>query len=201
MEKLTPEQQKADHLQIMGKLMSTIAATIRRKPDPPLSFFDQLVKIIGDEHIAIFNGVTYGGERLDRDGCDEKIAFPTDKWFKIRIGKYISGPGDWGGGFEYSSCAVAEIYFDYYCNVLHVCAPDPFYNSRTLAKDEELHKKVLEKIEEIKIILANYDHVPLVTKDPWIRGVLNTLYAVVTEESDVWKRPMTINKPTKDPYD
>ena len=156
---------------------------------------DRLAYLIGTDTIEIFNGVTYSGTRNDQDGCDQPLKFNTDKWFKIRIGKYISGPGDWGGGFDYASCAVAEVYIDYSGFVLHVCAPEPFYNSRTKEADNKLHEKVQAEIDKFKFHMSCHDNVRLETGDPWLRGVLDTFQKVVfIGEADLWKHPITIEK-------
>ena len=142
------------------------------------SFFDKLVEIIGDNNIEVYNGVTYSQTRNDRDGCEQPLKFNTDKWVKIKIGKYVSGYGDWGGGFDRTSCAVAEVYVDNYGNVLHVCANDPFYNSPTMKKDEALHEKVQFEVDKFKLHLSCHDNVRLETNDQWLRGVLDTIHNV-----------------------
>lgn len=160
-----------------------------------LSFFDKLLAVVGSEDIEVYNGVTYNQTRNERDGCDEPLKFDTDKWFKIRIGKYYSGYGDWGGGFDHTCCAVAEVYIATDGRVLHVCACDPYYNSPTKEADEKLHEKVQFEIDKIKLHLSNVKCVMLKTNDPWLRGVLETIHtADFIGEADLWKHIINIKK-------
>lgn len=172
----------------------------RRKPksesEPQqLSFFDKLLSVVGSDDIEVYNGVTYNQTRNDTDADDQHFKFDTEKWFKIKVGKYISGYGDWGGGFERASCAVAEVYIATDGRVLHVCAGRPYYNSPTKEADEKLHEKVQKEIDEIKLRLSSLKCVMLKTKDPWLRGVLETIHtADFIGEADLWKHIINITK-------
>lgn len=139
--------------------------------------------------------MTYNQTHNDTDADDRHFKFDTEKWFKIKVGKYISGRGDWGGGLDYSSCAVAEVYIGTDGRVLHVCAGSPYYNSPTREADEKLHEKVLKEIDEIKLRLSSTKCVMLQTNDPWLRGVLDTIHtADFIGEADLWKHIINIKK-------
>lgn len=167
----------------------------KSEPQQELSFFDKLLAVVDSDDIEVYNGVTYNQTRNEHDGCEEPLKFDTDKWFKIKIGKYISGYGDWGGGFDRASCAVAEVYIATDGRVLHVCACDPYYNSPTKEADEKLHEKVQKEIDEIKLRLSAMKCVMLRTNDPWLRGVLDTIHtADFIGEADLWKHCIHINK-------
>ena len=160
-----------------------------------LSFFDKLLAVVGSEDIEVYNGVTYSQTRNDTDADDQPIKFDTEKWFKIKVGKYVSGYGDWGGGFDRASCAAAEVYIATDGRVLHVCAGRPYYNSPTKEADEKLHEKVLKEIDEIKLRMSSMKCVMLRTKDPWLRGVLDTIHtADFIGEADLWKHIINIKK-------
>ena len=170
-----------------------------KRKGPELCEFDQLVKVVGSDTISIWNGATYSGERSDTDGNYDKFPFDCDRWFKIRIGKFISGPGDWGFGYEYASSAVAEVYIDPYGRILHICAVHPFYNSPTMAKDEQMHKKVQEFVDGYNARHPENDKGASVmtTQNMWLRGALDVLtsfgqYSLV---HDFWKHSLTVNKP------
>lgn len=165
------------------------------EPQQELSFFDKLVGIIGSDAIEVYNGVTYSQTRNDTDADHQHFHFDTEKWFKIKVGKYISGYGDWGGGFDRASCAVAEVYIATDGRVLHVCAGSPYYNSPTKEADEKLHEKVQNEIDEIKLRLSSMKCVMLQTNDPWLRGVLETIRtADLIGEADLWKHIINITK-------
>ena len=159
------------------------------------AFVDRLIELIGNDHIEVYNGVTYYGDRNTTDGNAQKLELPTDKWFKIRIGKYFSGYGDWGGGFDHTCCAVAEVYIDAHGWILHICAPSPFDNGPDRKRDHELYKKVSVEVANMRTQLSMGDlHVK--TDDMWLRGVLDTLYnMVVLQELNLWKHPMEVKKP------
>lgn len=172
---------------------------LRRKhksePQQQLSFFDKLLAVVGSDDIEVYNGVTYSQTRNDTDANDQPFKFDTEKWFKIKVGKYVSGYGDWGGGFDRASCAVAEVYIATDGRVLHVCAGSPYYNSPTKEADEKLHEKVQKEIDEIKLRLSSMDNVMLRTNDPWLCGVLNTIHtADFIGEADLWKHIINIKK-------
>ena len=171
----------------------------KHKPKQELSFFDKLVDLCGSNNaIEVYNGITYSQSRISRDGAEQPLKLGTDKWFKIKIGKYISGYGDWGGGFDRASCAVAEVYIDTNGQVLHVCACEPYYNSPTKEKDDDLYEKVKNEIEKIKADLSSKDYVKLETRDKWLTGVLDTIHKVVyIGEADLWKHPIMMFKEIK----
>lgn len=170
----------------------------KRKPKQELSFFDKLVDLIGSDILDVYNGVTYSQTRNDRDANDQPLNLGTDKWFKIKIGQYVSGAGDWGDGFDRTTCAVAEVYVDTNGKVLHVCAGYPYYNSPTKEKDDILCNKVENEIEEIKAYLASQDYVKLSTRDQWLRGVLDTIHKVTyIGEADLWKHCIVIERALK----
>ena len=165
------------------------------EPQQKLSFFDKLLAVVGSENIEVYNGVTYSQTRNDTDVDDQPFKFDTEKWFKIKVGKYVSGYGDWGGGFDRASCAVAEVYIATDGRVLHVCAGRPYYNSPTKEADEKLHEKVQNEIDEIKLRLSSMKCVMLKTNDPWLRGVLDTIHtADFIGEADLWKHCIHIEK-------
>ena len=167
----------------------------KSEPQQQLSFFDKLLAVVGSEDIEVYNGVTYSQTRNDTDANDQPFKFDTEKWFKIKVGKYVSGYGDWGGGFDRASCAVAEVYIATDGRVLHVCAGSPYYNSSTKEADEKLHEKVKKEIDEIKLRLSSTKCVILETNDPWLRGVLDTIRtADLVGEADLWKHIITIKK-------
>ena len=168
----------------------------KRKPKP-LSFFDKLVNLINTDIIEVYNGLTYFGERNTTDGSGEPLKFNTEKWFKIRIGHYISGLGDWSGGFDRVACAVAEVYVDCFSKVLHVCANQPYYNSPTKEADDKLYEKVKHEVDEIKSYLSSNDDVKLETRDWWLKGVLESICSMsFIGEANLWKHPVTIKKQT-----
>ena len=170
----------------------------RRKPKQELSFFDKLVDLIRSDVIEVYNGVTYSQTRNDRDADDQPLNLGTDKWFKIKIGQYVSGIGDYGGGFDRAVCAVAEVYVDNNGKVLHVCAGYPYYNSPTKEADEALHEKVEQLIAAIKLRLSNNNYVKLETRDQWLRGVLDTIHKVTYfGEADLWKHCIVIERKLK----
>lgn len=165
------------------------------EPQQKFSFFDKLVDLIGNDVISVYNGVTYSLTRNERDADDQPLNLGTDKWFKIKIGKYVSGLGDWGGGFDRASCAVAEVYVDNNGKVLHVCAGYPYYNSPTKQADEALHEKVKSEIDKIRQHLSSTEYVKLETKDQWLNGVLDTIHNVTyIGEADLWKHVFHVTK-------
>ena len=165
------------------------------EPQQQLSFFDKLLAVVGSDDIEVYNGVTYNQTRNDTDADGQHFKFDTEKWFKIKVGKYISGYGDWGGGFDHASCAVAEVYICTDGRVLHACAGSPYYNSPTKEADEKLHEKVQKEIDEIKLRLSSLKCVMLRTNDPWLRGVLDTIHtADFIGEADLWKHCIHIEK-------
>ena len=168
---------------------------LKRKSKQELSFFDKLVDLIGSDVIEVYNGVTYSQSRNALDADEQPLKLGTDKWFKIRIGQYVSGIGDWGGGFDRAVCAVAEVYVDNNGKVLHVCAGCPYYNSPTKEADEALHEKVKSLINAFKTYLASKDYVRLETRDQWLEGVLDTIHKVTyIGEADLWKHCIVIEK-------
>lgn len=167
----------------------------KHKPKQELSFFDKLVNLIGSDAIEVYNGVTYSQTRNDRDADEQPLNLGTDKWFKIKIGQYVSGIGDWGGGFDRAVCAVAEVYIDNNGKVLHACAGYPYYNSPTKKADDALHEKVKSEIDKIKLELSNNNYVKLETRDQWLNGVLDTIHKVTfIGEADLWKHIINIEK-------
>ena len=167
----------------------------KRKPKQELSFFDKLVDLIGSDALEVHNGITYSQSRNALDANEQPLKLGTDKWFKIKIGRYVSGLGDWGGGFDRAVCAVAEVYIDNNGKVLHVCAGCPYYNSPTKEADEALHEKVQFEIDKINLHLSNIDYVKLETRDQWLRGVLDTIHKVTyIGEADLWKHCIAIER-------
>ena len=167
----------------------------KRKPKQELSFFDKLVDLIGSDALEVYNGITYSQSRNALDANEQPLKLGTDKWFKIKIGRYVSGLGDWGGGFDRAVCAVAEVYIDNNGKVLHVCAGCPYYNSPTKEADEALHEKVQFEIDKINLHLSNIDYVKLETRDQWLRGVLDTIHKVTyIGEADLWKHCIAIER-------
>jgi hypothetical protein len=121
----------------------------KETPKPELTPIDRLIELVGDEHLEVFNGVTYSGTRNETDGNSDKLDFKTTRWFKIKLGKYVSGLGDWGGGFDRACCPVVEVYVDVNdWTILRVCTPQPYYNSPNKTRDEELYKNRTDKVEE-----------------------------------------------------
>ena len=170
----------------------------KRKPKQELSFFDKLVDLIGSDVLEVYNGITYSQSRIARTGDEEPIKFGTDEWFKIKIGKFVSGYGDWGGGFSRACCAVAEVYVNTDGRVLHVCACHPYYNSPTKEADEKLHEKVQFEVDKFKLHLSCHDNVRLETNDQWLRGVLDTIHRVTfIGEADLWQHPIVIERKLK----
>ena len=167
----------------------------KSEPQKQLSFFDKLLAVVGSDDIVVYNGVTYSQSRNALDADEQPLKLGTDKWFKIKVGRYLSGYGDWGGGFDRESCAVAEVYIGTDGRVLHVCAGSPYYNSPTKEADEKLHEKVQKEIDEIKLRLSSLKCVMLRTNDPWLRGVLETIHiADLMGEADLWKHCIHIEK-------
>ena len=168
---------------------------LKRKPKKALSFFDKLVDLIGSDALEVYNGVTYSQTRNGRDADDQPLKLDTDKWFKIKIGQYVSGCGDWGGGYSRTCCAVAEVYIDTNGKVLHACAGYPYYNSPTKERDEALYEKVKNEIEKIKSHISSKDCIKLETRDQWLTGVLDTIHkAVYIGEADLWKHTIVISR-------
>lgn len=169
----------------------------RRKPNKDLSFFDKLVNVLGTNSIEVYNGVTYSGERVSHDGCEQPIDFNTEKWFKIKVGRFISGRGDWGNEFEYTSCSIVEIYIDSYCNILRVCACEPFYNSPTRKTDLKLYEKAALEVNKFNAYFAlNGGRVKFETQNQWLKGVLETIYqASWVGDVDFWKHAIIISNP------
>jgi len=168
-----------------------------KKKKPKLAndaIVDRLIELIGDEHIEVYNVVTYYGDRNTDDGNYHKLNLPTDKWFKIRIGKYYSGYGDWGGGFDHTCCAVAEVYIDSRGKILHVCAPSPYCNSPNRKRDEALHEKVAKEVCNMHTQLSA-GAIWFKTNDMWLKGVIDTLKNMdFIQELDLWKHPMNLVK-------
>lgn len=165
------------------------------EPQQQLSFFDKLLAVVGSEDIEVYNGVTYSQTRNDTDADGQSFKFDTEKWFKIKVGKYISGYGYWCSGFDYALCAVAEVYIATDGRVLHVCAGRPYYNSPIKEADEKLHEKVKKEIDEIKLRLSSMKCVMLRTNDPWLRGVLDTIHTADSiGKADLWKHIISIKK-------
>lgn len=132
----------------------------------------------------MYNGVSFYG-------CHTPIN-DVNEWFKIRIGKQISGYGDWGGGFEYASCAIAEVYIDVHCRIIQVIVPPPFDNASP--KTNELYKKVKSLVDKEAKKLEDKPKVE--TRDAWLRGVLDTLHSICyISSTNVWQHTVEITKP------
>lgn len=157
----------------------------KAKSKPELTPIDQLIELVGDEHLEVFNGVTYSGTRNETDGTDDKLDFTTTRWFKIKLGKYVSGIGDWGGGFDRACCAVVEVYVDINdWKILRVCTPQPYYNSPNKERDEELYKKVRSEVENMQAGMLHIRNL----KHAWLKGVLETLHELSwLANVDLWK--------------
>lgn len=58
---------------------------------------DRMIETFG--HLVINNDVTYSGSLYGKDANDDNLPekVKNEKYFKIKIGKFMSGYGDWGG--------------------------------------------------------------------------------------------------------
>ena len=173
----------------------------KRKKKAEPSEFDQLVKIVGSDVLSIWNGTTYNLTRPTKDENGDELPFKQKRWFKIRIGKFRSGRGDWGGGFEYATSSVAEVYIDRSGTIMHICAVMPFYNSYTRDADDLLYSKVKAFVDEYNAKHGTEDWCrrPMVTntQDQWLRGALAVLSSVgnCNDEADFWQHCLSVAKP------
>lgn len=115
-----------------------------------MSTIDKLISICGLEHTSIWNGVNYYGEFTFDDSSSRydrsKIVSP---WLKIRLGRYVSGMGDWGGGFEYTSTSKVALYVDENSRIVKIDRGRPYYNGPKY--DRKIDKKIDALLKEIKV--------------------------------------------------
>jgi len=172
---------------------------------------DRMVEIFG--HLVINNDVTYSGDLYGKTANDDDLPeeVKREKYFKIKIGKLMSGYGDWGGGFDHACKSFVEIHIDCHSKILNVCAGEPFYNSSEAARKasviaKELVDELNAQIEKSKSkrAVANSLSVRLVerskdeyvvTNNRWLRGVLDTIHSIYwTSGADLWKHRIEIQE-------
>lgn len=152
---------------------------------------DKMISIF--RHLTINNDVTYSGDLYGRtvNGDDLPEEVKREKYFKIKIGKLMSGHGDWGRGFDYVHKPFVEIHVNCYSEILYVCAGEPFYNSAEVTKEAATIAKKL--VDELNAQLAQSENKRIVTNNMWLRGALDTIRSICwTSEVDLWKRRIEI---------
>jgi len=113
---------------------------------------DTLLRRIGHNKIHVSNGYSIG---WTGSGVVDKEAF-DNKWLKIGIGRTISGRGDWGGGFEYSSTFPIRVTIDKDYNIKAVKFDD-FYNSRDSEKTQRKCENYWNKNNFKKLDVSDMD--------------------------------------------
>ena len=74
---------------------------------------DRIISLTGGiNHVTLWNGVNFSREFMFKNQ-DDKFDTPENlPYLKIGFGQYISGRGDWGGGFEYSCWPIVSVFID-----------------------------------------------------------------------------------------
>ena len=111
---------------------------------------DELIDVTGDRNLSIWNGVNYCGECMFRDpqfpyDCGDKGKTP---WLQIGFGVYVSGPGDWGGGFSKTSSPMVKILIDKDFVIKDVLRESPYYNGKK--PDCRQEKKIASLLRRIR---------------------------------------------------
>lgn len=163
-----------------------------RKPsDVPV--IDRMIETFGE--LTVSNDVGYTGNRYGKDANDDDLPEEVkhEKYFKIKIGKLMSGYGDWGGGFDHVYKSFVEIHINCYSKILNVCAGKPFYNSsETMQKASVIAKKL---VDELNAQLENSDDKRVVTNNWWLRGVLDFIHGVCwANGADLWDHRIEIRE-------
>ena len=152
---------------------------------------DKMIEAFG--HLTINNDVTYSGDPYGRtvNGDDLPTEVRREKYFKIKIGKLMSGYGDWGGGFDHTHKPFVEIHVNCCSEILLVCAGEPFYNSSEVTKEAAVIAEKL--VDELNAQLEQSENKRVVTNNMWLRGALDTIRSICwTSEVDLWKRRIEI---------
>ena len=161
-----------------------------RKPTN-VPVIDRMIKIFG--HLTINNDITYNGALYGRTVNEDDLPAEVkrEKYFKIKIGKLMSGYGDWGGGFDYTHKPFVEIHVNSYSEILLVCAGEPFYNSSEVTKQAYVIAKKL--VDELNAQLEQSENKFVVTNNMWLRGALDTIRSICwTSQVDLWQRRIEI---------
>lgn len=112
---------------------------------------DKLISILGEGTVRIWNGVNYSAEyKLSPEGKNAYSCIPQEvELIRIDIGNYYSGYGDWGRGFDYTSCPVVELTIDKYGKVRRIDRNTPFYNGKP--KSQKIEKKIDKLVSKINL--------------------------------------------------
>ena len=116
-----------------------------------MSPVDKLIAILGEDTVRIWNGVNYASEyKLFPEGKEAYSCMPQEvELIRIDIGRYYSGHGDWGGGFDYTSCAVVELTIDKFGKVRLIHRNIPIYNGKS--KPRKIEMKIDKLVRKIKL--------------------------------------------------
>lgn len=132
----------------MKKILSLFKHLFRKTHTFPI---DQLITLTGEENVAIWNGVNYCREFMFKDPNDKSNAWGDAKktpWLQIAFGRYVSGYGDWGGGFDRCCEPMVKIRIDEHLAIRDIIRESPFSGTSIDAKKE---KKVNSCLSHIKV--------------------------------------------------
>lgn len=163
-----------------------------RKP-PEVPVIDRMIEIF--DHLVVSNDVDRCCNRYDKDvnGNDLPEKVKREKYFKIEIGRLMSGYDDWGGGFDRVYKPFVEIHIDGFSNIFNVCAGEPYYNSSEDTRKASVIAKKL--VDELNAQLAKSESKRVVTNNWWLRGVLDFIRNVYCANgTDLWKHRIEISE-------
>ena len=109
---------------------------------------DRIIKLVDKNKVSIWNGVNYNREFMFKLN-DEWVKPEQNPVIQLGFGEYVSGYGDWGGGFTHSKDDIIKVWVDKDLIVKDKLFNDPYYNGPDIKK--LLKWKLRRQFDKIKI--------------------------------------------------
>lgn len=94
---------------------------------------DKIIRLVGEDKVSMWNGMNWGGEYMFKLN-DEFVKAEQNPLIQVGFGEYISGYGDWGGGFSHAKDDIIKVWVDNDLIVKDKLFNDPFYNGPGIKK-------------------------------------------------------------------
>ena len=107
---------------------------------------DRIIKLVNK--VSIWNGVNYNHEFMFKLN-GEWVKPEQNPVIQLGFGEYVSGYGDWGGGFTHSRDDIIKVWVDKDLVVKDKLFNGPFYNGPDIEKS--LKRKLRRQFDKIKI--------------------------------------------------
>jgi len=127
---------------------------------------DKLLEI-GNNVVFVSNGVSL----FNRNIYNKEVFL--NQYLIVGIGRYYSGYGDWGYGYDSASINQIEFYIDKNFKIKKILVSNPFSNTSHYKSDSKIYKKIEKISENIKIDSEfNCNNSDI---NYWLKNLLNIL--------------------------